>query len=249
MCASGDRLSEIRGSSPEASPPEELGRSTRPPSMQLAPQSASRLEADEIALLHALMLRGVSSPEGLAQSTGLNLDQVRRALSGIESANLAVHRDGRVSGWTPTTTGREVHSSVLNSDLAPIDRSTALALYERFGEVNTLVKQVCTDWQIRTSSGGMTRANDHYDRAYDGGVIARLSVIHAEVNAMCIKMGSTFPRAERYRRRLTEALTALKAGDRNRFTHPLSESYHDIWMEFHQDLLLSLRLKRTDSDA
>jgi hypothetical protein len=56
-------------------------------------------------------------------------------------------------------------------------------------------------------------------------------------------------RLVRYGDRLSDAVDGLRRGDRDKFTKPLSDSYHDIWMELHQDLILTLGLQRTAADA
>ena len=43
--------------------------------------------------------------------------------------------------------------------------------------------------------------------------------------------------------------TECEAGDHDRMTKPLNNSYHDIWMEMHEDLIATLGLKRTEADA
>jgi hypothetical protein len=47
-------------------------------------------------------------------------------------------------------------------------------------------------------------------------------------------------RFEWYRKRLDAALERLRGGQTMAFLSPLSDSYHDIWMELHQDLRLLL---------
>ena len=47
----------------------------------------------------------------------------------------------------------------------------------------------------------------------------------------------------------TSALSRVESGDRDGFTRPLANSYHDIWMELHEDLLTGLKLARTAADA
>jgi len=49
--------------------------------------------------------------------------------------------------------------------------------------------------------------------------------------------------------RVIAALEAVQAGDHERLAAPLRDSYHDVWMELHQDLLLSLDRQRTAADA
>ena len=60
---------------------------------------------------------------------------------------------------------------------------------------------------------------------------------------------TALPRFASYALRLTRALERFKGGDGAALARPLSGSYHDVWMELHQDLLLSLAKERGDSDG
>jgi hypothetical protein len=53
----------------------------------------------------------------------------------------------------------------------------------------------------------------------------------------------------RYVSRLRAALDRLRAGALDALTKPLSGSYHDVWMELHQDLLLALGRTRSAADG
>ena len=53
----------------------------------------------------------------------------------------------------------------------------------------------------------------------------------------------------RSRPRLTAALGRVEAGEIEGLTKPLANSYHDIWMELHEDLIVTLQLTRTEADA
>jgi hypothetical protein len=36
----------------------------------------------------------------------------------------------------------------------------------------------------------------------------------------------------------------VKAGEQKQFTGVMCSSYHDVWMELHEDLILTLRIDR-----
>jgi hypothetical protein len=62
---------------------------------------------------------------------------------------------------------------------------------------------------------------------------------------------SRSPTSSRYalRPRLTTALEKVKAGDQKQFTGVMCGSYHDVWMELHQDLLLTLGIDRAEEGS
>jgi hypothetical protein len=52
-----------------------------------------------------------------------------------------------------------------------------------------------------------------------------------------------------YQERLPAALERLEKGDTAAFATPMSASYHCVWMELHQDLLLTLGRERDEADG
>ena len=52
-------------------------------------------------------------------------------------------------------------------------------------------------------------------------------------------LAASLPRFGAYEARFVAALTKLDAGDRMWFASPACDSYHTVWMHFHEDLLLA----------
>jgi len=207
------------------------------------------MPTDEELVLHMLVVKGFCSAESLAAGLTLPVTHVTAILTSLATAGTARHRDGKVSGWSPTASGREQHQTLLTGPLAPRDMAGARVVYEEFGVLNADFKQVCTDWQIGPGRDDPTQLNDHTDAAYDDTVIDRLRAIDTRVGELCRRLDPNLPRVMGYRARLAEALGVLLEGNRDMFTKPLTGSYHDVWMELHHDLLLSLGLQRTEADA
>jgi hypothetical protein len=61
-------------------------------------------------------------------------------------------------------------------------------------------------------------------------------------------LAMALPRFARYGRRLSAALSRLQGGDAAGFARPMADSYHDIWMELHNDVVLSLQRERSAAD-
>jgi len=207
-----------------------------------------------LVVLHALKLKGFADVDAIAGLTGLSLAAIDQHLAAAAGAGLAQRRDGRVSGWSLTPAGRQRQADQLEAELAhaesltPGTRDALAGAYYAFAGLNGRLKQVCTDWQLR-SVGSQQVPNDHTDPAYDMAMIGTLRSLDHETQPLCASLGQTLERMGRYGPRLDRALTCLERGDRDRFTRPLSDSYHDIWMELHEDLIATLRLVRTAADA
>jgi hypothetical protein len=199
----------------------------------------------DFLVLHGLRLKGFAEVSILAELTGMTGPEVTQRLEEAAGSELALRRDGRISGWTLTPTGRARHAALLDEDLAAAGCRDALrAVYPRFEEFNGELKALCTDWQLRAGI-----PNDHADSRYDAAVISRLGTLNEGMMPVCAELAAHLNRMAPYGPRLTGAVQRVAAGDRNGFTRPLANSYHDIWMELHEDLISSLGLARTAADA
>lgn len=117
--------------------------------------------------------------------------------------------------------------------------------YERFGPLNRSLLQICTDWQVR--SGGVP--NDHRDSVYDWGVIDRLVALDEQAGALVRGLGKHVPRFVPYRERMRGARRRVEDGERDWLLSPRIDSYHTVWMQLHEDLLVGLGLQRSDEPA
>lgn len=197
-------------------------------------------------VLHALRVKGLASDELVAAISGLPAGDVAARLSELVEEKLVLRREGRMAGSMLTPAGKEAHAELLAADVADPARKAALdTAYEAFLPVNGEFKRLCTDWQVRSDTG---EPNDHTDRAYDDGVVARLGEVHDRITVVLKDLATALGRFDAYIRRLENALERIRGGDVAAFARPLADSYHDIWMELHQDLLLSLQKERDAKD-
>ena len=111
--------------------------------------------------------------------------------------------------------------------------------YEQFLRLNDEFKRLCTDWQIRDE-----QPNDHRDADYDKRCIDALGSIASGARSVIDTMSATVPRLLRYSARLTAAERCVAAGEAKKFTGVMCESFHDVWMEFHEDLIVLQRIDR-----
>lgn len=85
--------------------------------------------------------------------------------------------------------------------------------------------------------------NDHTDRAYDEGVLARLAAVDAEVQPICRNLAARLSRFGQYGPRLAFALDRAQQGDVG-FVADGLDSYHSVWFQLHEDLLVTLGINR-----
>ena len=181
-------------------------------------------------VLRVLRIKGRATADTLATALEADIGDV------IEQCE----REGLVEstrvGYRVTDAGRE---RVEQSYAAEREQAEALVIdvYETFLPINDEVKQIVTDWQMRLVDGQIV-LNDHSDRSHDDGVIARLHDIDADAAPALESLAVELPRFDVYVRRLRRALAEIRAGDHTMVAAPIKDSYHTVWFELHEDLLL-----------
>ncbi|HTF54276.1 MAG TPA: MarR family transcriptional regulator [Pseudonocardia sp.] len=200
-------------------------------------------------VLHAVRLSGLASEAAVAAATGLPSADVAGALASLTESGLVKQRTGRMSGYSLTAEGRSLHADRVAGALPDGARPAVERAYQAFLPLNSAFKQLCTDWQLRPGPDGADRPNDHADPGYDAAIVDRLGRIHTEISELVAEVAAVLPRFGTYPGRFTAALDRLRGGDRSAFARPLSDSYHDVWMQLHEDFLLSLGRGREEADG
>lgn len=207
--------------------------------------AASRTD-HRLLVLHLLRLGGFLAAERLAARSGLPEAEVGAVLERARSDGHVTERTGRISGWVLTPSGRSAHAALLADELERLGARDAVETANgTFLELNEPFKELCTRWQMRPDGS----VNDHTDEAYDRAVVDDLEPVHERVVALTCAVAERLPRFGRYPAAFTSARERLRGGDRRAFAAPLAESYHDAWMELHQDLLSTLGRERSTADG
>jgi hypothetical protein len=145
-------------------------------------------------------------------------------------------------GVRVTPEGRDAHAGWARLDLGSDAEIALRRSYEAFLTLNRELIRVCNDWQVRP--GGVP--NDHTDTRYDWSVIDRLQTLDERAGPVVNRVGRVHARFTTYRPRLRAALKRVDAGEHEWLTSPRLDSYHTVWMQFHEDLLLALGADRAD---
>ena len=189
-------------------------------------------------VIQTLRVKGRATSEAIAASVG---DDVSAAVASLTAAGLI---DATRLGQRLTEAGRERAGELFEADRRRLG-DDAGPIYDAFTDVNDAVKQIITDWQLRTAGGEQT-VNDHSDASYDEAVIARLGDAHRSVRPTLSTLAGRIGRYARYQTRLDAALAAVDAGDTTFVASPAKDSYHTVWFELHEDLILSTGRIRAD---
>jgi hypothetical protein len=197
---------------------------------------------DLIACLH---IKGFGKTEALAEALGAPAEAVEAALADLVARGEV--EQFRV-GARLSASGKAAAEQGLAEERAAAAHQRLEEEYERFTPLNADFKSLVTDWQMRSVDGKLIR-NEHKDDAYDAAVVGRLPELHARTVALIDDIAAHAPRVGRHRRRLSDALARLEAGDHRYLTAPDRDSYHTVWFELHQLLINLLGLTRQQEAA
>lgn len=179
---------------------------------------------DDEQVLHELRVRGTAADDGDAAAR-------------LVDAGFAIRRR-EVLMLTPA--GRA--EADLRFRLAGEDGAAVQSAYDRFLPLNRGLIQICSDWQVR--AGGVP--NDHKDPGYDWAVIDRLVAHDEQTGPVVRSLGRQVSRFAQYRDRLRGARRRVEADEHDWLLSPRIDSYHTVWMQLHEDLLLGLGLNRAE---
>jgi hypothetical protein len=191
----------------------------------------------ELAALQAVRLKGRVSRDDLAATLGGDFVDVVDRLVGS-----GLLLDGPTLRLSPEGRGRL--ERLLADERSHVDAATVLAAYDEFRSVNTEFKALVTDWQLKDG-----QPNTHEDVGYDAAVLARLDDVHRRVTRTIAAVATQLPRLSRYSVKLQTALDNIHAGETMWLARPLIDSYHTVWFELHEELILAAGRTRETDDA
>jgi len=196
----------------------------------------------EFLVLHALRIKGFAGSEVVAEIAFIDIALVDGMLPSLADAGLCRHIQAR-GLWQLLPEGRERHAELLGN--VPSSAIEGLrSHYDRFIELNVAFKECCSRWQVRGED-----PNDHSDEAYDAERIEELRVLHHASTPVLAGFAGAIPRFESYQQRLSNSLGRLVGGETRMFTGVMCGSYHDVWMELHEDLVQLLGVDRHEEGS
>jgi hypothetical protein len=198
-----------------------------------------------LLVLHGLRLKGVAGPDSVASATGLATADVMALLDELAALGLVERREGLLAGWTLTPAGRRGARPPGGRRAHPRRRpSTVEDGYHGFLRLNPGVLDACSRWQVRDVNGRMVR-NDHGDSRYDDAVVRDLSTALRNVRPVGARLAEVLERFEPYAPQLEQAMEKVRSGDGDYVAKPVIPSFHTVWFEMHEDLLVTLGLDRS----
>jgi hypothetical protein len=175
----------------------------------------------ELTVLQAVRLKGRVTPDDVAATLAEDVANTVEQL--VESGLLIEGTTLRIS-----PSGRARLNELLTEERAGIDSAALAVAYDDFHSVNADFKALVTDWQLNR----------------DAAVLARMDDVHGRVLPIIAAAAAQLPRLDTYRAKLHAALVKIQAGEIAWLTKPLVDSYHTVWFELHEELILASGLTR-----
>lgn len=170
-------------------------------------------------VLNAVHLKRMASAEEAAALTGTDAGEAARILADAVGGGTAMEIDGRFmlmpEGTQAVLAGYAARYAAQRADPA------VQAWYERFETLNAQFIQQVSEWQ----AGGEERAQGRLMRS-----VERLARAIEE-------LVPTIPRYGAYVRRFNDGLALIDQGRTDYIAKPTLDSVHNVWFEFHEDIL------------
>ncbi|MDT7738330.1 MAG: hypothetical protein QOK09_1699 [Mycobacterium sp.] len=193
----------------------------------------------ELKVLQAVRLKGRINPADIAATVDEDPTAVAEVLkAAAESGFIAEGKTVRV-----TENGRNRLNELLAAERQTVDHAAVDTAYAEFRDVNADFKALVADWQLKDGE-----PNTHEDEGYDAAVLSRLAEVHQRVTPIVEAFGKQLPRLRSYSEKLASALEKVQAGETTWLTRPIVDSYHTVWFELHEELILAAGLTR-ESEA
>lgn len=205
--------------------------------------TALTLGKTDYDVLNAVTLKKMASAPVVAQVCGVAEPDVETALASLAEQGLVATAGEHA---LPTDEAEPALADAAARFYTEVRDDAGIAsLFDRFEITNTQFLKTMSSWQ-QVDVGGRKVANDHTDSAYDDKVISRLDRLVQQLQPLLEALTGRDERFAAYQRRFDTAMHAIDSGEHDLVSSPTSDSIHNIWFEFHEDLLRTLGRERTE---
>jgi hypothetical protein len=186
-----------------------------------------KIDEGSFLILNALYLRKIADRDVLAECSGAAAGDVDTILDLSATTGLVL---GLGSQYVLTDEGRQAVLDYYEGTYTDIRSDPEIQdWYTRFETVNDRFLQLVSAWQTRGDGG------DGQERVYDR--LAR--TVERHVTAL-EQVADRLPRYRHYADRFRRSLDRVDSGRVEYVTSPTVDSLHNIWFEFHEDILALL---------
>lgn len=185
-------------------------------------------------VVRALLIKGFVTPDGLAAALQTTEDEAGAALHQLTADGLA-----ELAGamFKLTADGQALGVELIGGDREQWGVADSERALDAFVPLDGRIKELVTAWQMREVDGDLV-LNDHTDAEYDATVLSNFAEFHDDAVNWLQVLCAGLPRLNAYVARLTNAANLIADGDHLYIASPRVDSYHNIWFELHEDLIL-----------
>jgi pyruvate,orthophosphate dikinase len=185
-------------------------------------------------MVRLLSIKGFATPDAAAAALQTSEEDASAVLDQMTADGLVTMMG---SMFSLSDDGKSVAEELLAEDRETWGAERAEAGLDSFLELDGRMKVIVTAWQMREVNGAPV-LNDHTDADYDAAVLADLEALHVDADVWLANLTTELPRLGAYNTRLTRAAELVASGDHNYIASPRLDSYHNVWFELHEDLIL-----------
>ena len=190
---------------------------------EAAMTSATQLDDASFALLNAVHLKRMVGEAELAALLGTTQEDIAARLAPWVESGHAMTLSAGVMLMPEGTAAVHAHYHARYADLR--GQPSLGEWYARFESLNTRFIAALTRWQQQGQD--------------DDSLFRALELVEALVKALDA-LTPLLPRYADYQRRFNAAIDAIEQGDSDLLVNPRRDSAHNIWFEFHEDVLCVL---------
>ncbi|GAY11940.1 hypothetical protein [Pseudonocardia sp. N23] len=205
--------------------------------------SALVTDKTDYDVLNVVALKKMATQQVVAAASGVGEADVGPVLARLAEQGLVVMAAGSAF---PTDSAEPALADAAARLYVAVRADPGIGeLVGRFELVNSQFLTTMSAWQ-QIDVGGRKVANDHSDSEYDDKIIGRLDKLVARLGPLLDALAGHDARFGTYPARFTAAATAVDQGRHEFVSSPTLDSVHNIWFEFHEDLLRTLGRARTE---
>jgi pyruvate,orthophosphate dikinase len=197
------------------------------------------------SMVRLLSIKGFATPDAVAAALRTSEEDASGVLDQMTADGLVTMMG---SMFSLSDDGTSVAGELLAEDRATWGVERAEAGLDSFLDLDGRMKVIVTAWQMREVDGAPV-LNDHTDADYDAAVLTDLEALHVEADTWLANLSEELPRLGEYNARLTRAAELVASGDHDYIASPRLDSYHNVWFELHEDLILLAGRTREDEVA
>ena len=191
------------------------------------------------ALVHVMLIKGFVTPNDLAPILFTDPEAVARELDDLVAEGLAELIGGSALAgmFQLAEDGKAVGAEAIVADRERWGLENAVKALDDLLPLDLRMKEIMTGWQLREVDGEQV-INDHTDEQHDAAILKGFQSLHEDATAWLKSLVEGLSRLQSYVNRLDRAAGMVDGGDANYLASPRLDSYHNVWFELHEDLIL-----------